>query len=98
MRLPTGTVTLAAVIAASVLAGCAGQPYQRKDVSCAQGIDSAYQELDYAKAQGFSGTVSYTKAVSLLAAAKVQQQLEKYDGCLLKVKDARFYIQQSQNR
>ncbi|MCW8886708.1 MAG: hypothetical protein OQK12_15890, partial [Motiliproteus sp.] len=83
---------LTASLAASVLiAGCAGQPATRKDLACQKSIDQAYQALNYAKTQGFSGTVSYTKAGSLLAAAKVQQQVEKYDNCLINVDKARFY-------
>lgn len=83
-------------LATALLGACAGQPVQRKDLSCGQSIDAAYRELDFAKSQGFSGTVSWTKAASLLTAAKVQQQLEQYDGCLAKSEKARFYIRQSQ--
>ncbi len=88
----------ALVVVSLVLAGCSGQPTQRKDVSCQRAIDSAYQALNYAKTKGFDGTVSYTKAGSLLAAAKVQRQVEEYDGCLGNVEKARFYIRQSQNK
>ena len=47
-----------------VLAGCAGKTGYRD--SCATQIDAAWHELDLAKAEGFAGTVSYSKALSLL--------------------------------
>ncbi|MEH6627345.1 MAG: hypothetical protein V7739_12945 [Motiliproteus sp.] len=85
-------------VAGMTLAGCSGQPSQRKDISCQRAIDGAYQALNYARTKGFDGTVSYTKAGSLLAAAKVQQQVEKYGTCLENVEKARFYIRQSQSK
>ncbi|NQD92923.1 hypothetical protein HP532_09710, partial [Pseudomonas sp. CrR25] len=46
-------------------------------------------------AEGFAGTVSYSKALSLLTAAKTQQQFEAYEGCTSKSERARFYIRES---
>ena len=51
---------------ALVLAGCAGKTAYRDD--CANQLDAAWKELDLAKAEGFSGAVSYSKALSLLTA------------------------------
>lgn len=78
---------------ALVLAGCAGKTSYRS--SCAQHLDSAWSELDIAKAEGFAGTVSYSKALTLLTGAKTQQQFEGYKGCTSKAKKARFYIRES---
>ena len=78
---------------ALALAGCAGKTAYRD--SCATQLDAAWKELDLAKAEGFAGTVSYSKALSLLTAAKTQQQFEGYDGCLEHAEKARFYIQES---
>ena len=75
------------------LAGCAGKTAYRD--SCATQLDSAWRELDLAKAEGFAGTVSYSKALSLLTAAKTQQQFEGYKGCTAKSERARFYIRES---
>ena len=54
---------------ALALAGCAGNKSAYRD-SCATNLDAAWHELDLAKAEGFAGTVSYSKALSLLTAAK----------------------------
>lgn len=79
---------------ALVLAGCAGKTAYRD--SCASQLDSAWKELDLAKAEGFAGTVSYSKALSLLlTGAKTQQQFEAFEGCANKAEKARFYIRES---
>jgi len=83
--------------AAALLAACAGPP---KDVDiadqCENGLKVAYEELDYAKAKGLSGTVDWTKAAGLLSAASVQNEFGRYPNCVDKVRRARYYIQQSQ--
>ena len=80
-------------LVALMLAGCAGKTAYRD--SCAAELDAAWQELDLAKAEGFSGTVSYSKALSLVTAAKTQQQFEAFEGCTSKAQKARFYIRES---
>lgn len=75
------------------LLGCQGKSYKRE--SCGIQTDAAWKELSIAKAEGFAGTVSYSKALSLLTAAKTQQQFEAFEGCTRKAKKARFYIQES---
>ncbi|MCP1645768.1 outer membrane murein-binding lipoprotein Lpp [Pseudomonas citronellolis] len=85
---------LFAVLAASlVLAGCSGNTVNRD--SCASELNAAWHELDLAKAEGFAGTVSYSKALALISAAKTEQQVESYGGCLDKASKARFYIKES---
>lgn len=88
-------LTLIAVV--SFAAGCSGQP-NRPDLAkqCSNGLRQASNELDLAKAKGFSGTVEWAKAASLLSAAAVQEQFEKYPNCIEKVTKARFYIRESQ--
>ena len=78
---------------ALALVGCAGKTAYRD--SCASGLDSAWKELDLAKAEGFAGNVSYSKALSLLTGAKTQQQFEAFEGCSKKAEKARFYIRES---
>ena len=63
--------------------------------ACANELDAAWNELSLAKAEGFAGTVSYSKALSLLTGAKTQQQFEGYEGCTHKAEKARFYIRES---
>ena len=76
-----------------VLAGCAGKTAYRDSCGCQ--LDAAWHVLDLAKAEGFAGTVSYSKALSLLTAAKTQQQFEGFEGCSMKAEKARFYIRES---
>jgi len=80
-----------------MLAACAGNPGGATAQRCSSGLDSAYRELDLAKAEGFGGTVDWAKAASLLAAAKVQYEFEHYPNCVEKVDRARTYIRQSKS-
>ena len=78
-----------------LLAACAGNPGGSSAQRCSSGLDSAFKELDLAKAQGFGGTVDWSKAAGLLAAAKVQYEFEHYPNCIEKVNRARVYIRHS---
>ncbi|HKM37239.1 MAG TPA: hypothetical protein VJY83_06370 [Thiopseudomonas sp.] len=89
MRLSWISVPLAALL----LAGCAAKTNHRS--SCAQELDAAWKELDIAKVEGFAGSVSYSKALTLITGAKTQQQFEAYAGCTRKAQKARFYIKES---
>jgi hypothetical protein len=77
------------------LSGCAGNPASPLADQCRDGLNAAYEELDYAKANGFGGTIEYTKAASLLGAAKIQYEFEKYPNCIDKIRRARIYIERS---
>lgn len=79
-----------------LMAGCASNPNSSLALQCENGLKTAYQELDYAKTNGFDGTVEYTKAAGLLSAAKIQQQFGKYPNCIDKVNRAREFIKASQ--
>ena len=79
-----------------VVAGCAGNPNSSLAKQCDNGLTMAYKELDYANTKGFGGTVEYTKAASLLGAAKIQSEFGKYPNCIEKVNRARAYIKKSQ--
>lgn len=63
---------------------------------CSNGLASAYEELRTAETNGFGGTVEWTKAASLLAAAKVQYEFEHYPNCIEKVNRGRAYIRSAQ--
>ncbi len=77
------------------IAGCAGNPNSSIAKQCENGLSVAYEELDFAKSKGFGGTVEYTKAASLLGAAKIQSEFGKYPNCIDKVNRARAYIKKS---
>ncbi len=83
---------LALVVLASVLAGCSGGKNLQQAAACRNGIDTAYKEFSTAKSEGFGGAVDMTKAGTLLSAAKIQEQFDKFPNCIDKVKRARFYI------
>ena len=77
----------------AALAGCTGEYGERGYApACRQELRAGNQELRYAKAQGLSDSVAWTKAASLLGAAKVQEQFEEYQNCLIKAREARRYL------
>lgn len=76
----------------SIAVACAGNPHSALAEQCSNGLSTAYDELSAAEANGFSGAVEWTKAASLLTAAKVQYEFEKYPNCIDKVNRARAYI------
>jgi hypothetical protein len=61
---------------------------------CSTGLDAGYRELNQAQTDGFGGAVTWTKAASLLGAAKIQQQFEEYQNCVIKVNKARQYVRE----
>jgi hypothetical protein len=93
-KIPIHTCALMTLL----LAGCS---QDRGDVGlggqCSAGLDAGYRELNQAEADGFSGAVTWSKAASLLGAAKIQQQFEEYQNCVLKVQKARRYLQEMRN-
>ena len=83
-----GLITLTVLLSA-----CAGKTQFRS--ACDKEVDAAWSELSIAKADGFSGTVSYTKAFSLMTAARTMQAVKNFDNWYNNAKDARFYIRES---
>jgi hypothetical protein len=80
---------------ATLLSACSGIPNNFR-VACDNELDAAWRELDIAKAGGFAGTVSYTKAFGLITTARTMQTVENFDGCVKNAQKARFYIRESQ--
>lgn len=89
-------ITIAVVFTGVFFQGCAAVHSARLADQCRTGLATANAELEKAKVDGFSSTVAWTKAAALLAAAKIQQQFDKYPNCVNKVKRARYYIRRSQ--
>lgn len=81
------------VLLIACLSACAARTDGR--ATCDNLVEQGWRELDIAKAKGLDGTVSYTKAASLLAAAKGQQVIERFPSCINKAKRARIYIAES---
>lgn len=89
----TMKIVVAVPVLALLLAGCAGKTAYRD--SCAAELEAAWKEQSLVEAEGFAGTVSYTKAMALLTAAKTQQQFEGFRSCTEKARKARFYLSES---
>ena len=79
-----------------LIAGCETNPSSASARQCNDGLKIANKELNIAKVKGFSGTVEYTKAASLLTGAAIQYEFGKYTNCINKVKRARRFIKNSQ--
>jgi len=79
------------------LAACSGRNLGTPVADeCNEGLRIANQELEDAKVKGFSGSVQWIKAANLLAAAGIQQSLERFESCADKVRRARLYIKDAQ--
>jgi hypothetical protein len=79
-----------------LIAGCETNPASQSARQCQEGLKAAYKELNFAEAQGFSGTIEYTKAATLLSGASIQYEFGKYPNCIDKVNRARKFIKNSQ--
>lgn len=84
---------LSLLIASFILTACSATDKGR--AQCASDLDTAWHELDIAKTEGFAGSISYTKALTLLTTAKTEQQVESYDRCINNAQKANYYIKES---
>ena len=82
-------ILIVALTALTSLSGCAAKVDGR--TACATTVDAAWDALNIAETEGFSGSVSYSKALSLLTAAKFQQSIENFDSCIDKAQRANSY-------
>ncbi len=88
-------LVIVAILGTLAVSACTGVPGERSLATpCADGLSTASRELRNAEARGLTGSVQWTKAASLLAAAKVQQQFEEYQNCVIKVREARGYLRE----
>lgn len=94
---PPSAAILGGALAALLTAACTGKLDTAAARQCSNDLAVAYKELDIAEAEGFSGTVDWAKAASLLAAARVQHEFEHYPNCIEKVQRARVYIKRSKS-
>jgi hypothetical protein len=82
-----------ALLALPLVTACAATDTYRN--SCKVEIDAAWNELDILSSDGFSGSVSYSKAFGLMTSAKTMQTVENYDNCVDQAKKARYYMNQA---
>lgn len=78
------------------LSACSTTHSPKLVAGCAQALDKATKEYATAESIGFRDATKMSKASSLIAAAKVQQQADKYPNCINKVQRASAYIRQAQ--
>lgn len=86
------------LLSSFIFSGCAAVNSAKLQKQCSSGLAIANAELSKAKVDGFSSTVSWTKAAALLGAAKIQQQFDKFPNCINKVARARYYIKRSKQK
>jgi hypothetical protein len=79
-----------------LLVACAGRIATPQGQECSSELEIANKELEDAKVKGFGGTIQWTKAAGLLAAANTQMQFEHFDSCVSKARRARAYIHEAQ--
>ena len=89
-------ISLTLLFLVFLITGCVTNPSSSLARQCHEGLKIANKELDFAKAKGFSGTVEYSKAATLLTGAAIQYEFGKYPNCINKVKRARRFIKNSQ--
>lgn len=89
-------LTLLAITTALALTACGGRIASPEGQECGELVRLGNEELEAAKVRGFGGSVQWVKAANLLAAASVQQQLERFESCIDKARRARIYIQEAQ--
>lgn len=78
------------------LGACSGRIAQPIAQECGETLRLADKELEDAKVSGFSSSIQWIKAANLIAGAKIQQQLERYESCVDKTRRARLYIEEAQ--
>lgn len=89
-------ISLSVVLSLVVISGCQTNPASPAARQCWSLLEKAKQELNIAKVNGFSGTVEYTKAATLITGASIQYEFGKYPNCINKAERARRFIKNSQ--
>lgn len=90
------TISCALVCTAALaLGGCWGAQKAGVSEACAASLKSASEARSFADSEGFAGTVSYTKGISLQGVAKSAQQVENYDDCVEKADKAAYYFREA---
>ncbi len=87
---------LLGVAAVAVLVqGCTGDAADRGlGPACSDALDAGYSELERARVNGFGGTVKWSRAASLLSAARIQEGFGEYQNCVVKAREARGIIRE----
>lgn len=92
MRLPLLSLSGAALLL--LLQACGDRADAGLGPACSGGLDAAATELEQARVDGFSDSVKWSQAASLIAAARVQEGFGEYQNCVIKARDARRLIRE----
>ena len=77
------------------LSGCASIQNTQLAYRCNSNISAATAELEKASKEANKQSILWSRANSLIAAAKIQQKSEEFPGCINKTAQARHYINRS---
>ena len=75
-----------------VTAACAEPGEASYRPACESGLAEGFAALGKAEARGLKGSANWTRAASLLSAARVQKEFGEYQNCAVKVQSARSYL------
>ena len=75
-----------------IVAACAEPGEASFRPACEQGLADGFTALGRAEARGLKGSANWTRAASLLGAARVQKEFGEYENCALKVQSAQSYL------
>ena len=75
-----------------VVAACAEPGEASYRPACEQGLADGFAALGRAEAGGLKGSANWTRAASLLSAARVQKEFGEYENCAIKVQSAQSYL------
>ncbi len=75
-----------------VAAACAEPGEASYRAACEQGLEDGFAALGRAEARGLQGSANWTRAASLLSAARVQKEFGEYQNCAVKVQSAQSYL------
>jgi hypothetical protein len=76
------------------LAGCMEPGDRGLGPACESTLSAAERELRAAKSNSIGRAIDWAKAVTLIAAARTQQQFNEYQNCLIKARSAREILAQ----
>lgn len=75
-----------------LVAACSEPGEESYRPACEQGLEEGFAALGRAEARGLKGSADWTRAASLLSAARVQKEFGEYQNCAAKAARAEPYL------
>ena len=79
----------AGIVLLALTASCMEPGDRGLGPSCERLLDAAERDLQRAKANSIGSVLDWTKAATLIAAARTQQQFNEFENCVIKARRAR---------